>query len=99
MPIHSFEGDWAFPQESIFTAQKVNRSPADDHSVVFIDRTQVSASARYKNQQDKNIDYTLIIQRSTGRFAERYTDEGQQTPFLDQQGRCVVPLPQKSPHY
>jgi hypothetical protein len=95
MPVHTFRGTWSVPYDPLFTTGTVNLKAADDHSDVTVDSSQVSAAARYKNQADKNIDYTLLIQRSTGRFTERYTSEGEQTPFLEQQGRCVVPPPQR----
>ena len=66
MPVHTFGGKWVLPFDPTFSADKVNFVATDDHSSVEVDSSQVSASARYKNRQDKNIDYVLIIQRSTG---------------------------------
>jgi hypothetical protein len=48
---------------------------------VLITTGQITAVTRHKNRFDKTIDYELTIQRSTGRFAERYTEENAQTPF------------------
>ena len=82
----------AVPNDPTFLADSINANPADNNwSSLIVERGQVGAPFRYKNPFDKNVDYVLLIQRSTGRFSERYTVESDQPPSVEQQGRCVVP--------
>jgi hypothetical protein len=58
---------------------------------VSIDNTQFIATMRYKNASDKDVDYTLMIQRSTGRFSETYTEEPATFPFLERKWEMRAP--------
>jgi len=58
-------------------------------SSVVIDDSQITVNQTFKNKLDKNIKYTLTIQRSTGRFSENFLQESEQIPFLQNVGRCV----------
>jgi hypothetical protein len=92
-PIHNIRGDWTPLLDSIgFKANLVNRKPMaeNDDSGVFIDSAQVDAGVKYKSRADKDIEYRLIIQRSTGRFVERYMESPSQVPFATMNGRCSV---------
>jgi hypothetical protein len=92
MHLQVFSGDWSLPDDPTFVADKINLQATDNNlSSLAVDRRQVSGTLRYKNALNKNMDYGLVIQRSTGRFTETYTQEGEQIPTLEQQGRCIVP--------
>jgi hypothetical protein len=91
MPLTSFKGTWtrlAKILPSHFQADSVNLAGASDQQSVWADESQFAASVRYENRFGKNIDYRLVIQRSTGRFAETYKEESAQLPFSESQGRC-----------
>jgi hypothetical protein len=94
MPIWSFAGQWQFPDDPYFVATRVNQTDvAGSGGMVSVQSSQFEASVRYKNQLDKDIDYHLLIQRSTGRFSESYTNGGEKMPFSENQGRCIrLPL-------
>jgi hypothetical protein len=89
MPVRSIDGEWQSPNYSLFfAATKINRAAVDDNTTLFLDSSQFSVSVRYPNRMDKKVDYRLVIQRSTGRFAESYTMESEKIPFSEAQGRC-----------
>lgn len=94
MPSQYFQGNWVPMSDSgWFTSDTVNgkKPDGDDHSGVVIDESQISIAYRYKNSIDKDITYSLTVQRSTGRFAESFLEGTKQSPpFLDGTGRCVV---------
>jgi len=97
MPIRTIDGVWEFPGLDLtFDAKKVNSKDVDEHSGVLVSESQIEASVRFQNRLQKNIDYRLVIQRSTGRFTETYTDESGKLPFQEGQGRCAR-LPLKKP--
>jgi hypothetical protein len=98
MPISLFRGRWSFPFDPSFSAQKLNNTDnatpgffadANKTSGLLADSQQVEAFIRYPNRLDKKMDYRLVIQRSTGRFSESFTEEGKQIPFSENQGRCM----------
>jgi hypothetical protein len=73
-----------------FTAQNIDGEDVTQSSLsgIRIDPQQVDISRRYKSRLEKNVDYRLVIQRSTGRFSEEYTEEAAKMPFSDRTGRC-----------
>jgi hypothetical protein len=91
MPIGIFSGSWHNRKYPFSLADKIDFQDRGEHSSVVVDNVQISATSRYMNQFKTNIDYELVIQRSTGRFRERYTTQGEQSPFNERQGRCVTP--------
>jgi hypothetical protein len=92
MPMQQFEGKWVLPWSPVFRAQTINSEEVSDKAQLRVDDLQVLADMRYKNRRNKkNVEYELVIQRSTGRFAERYTEDRERDPFSEQTGRCVVP--------
>jgi hypothetical protein len=88
-PISDFEGDWEYMYDAMFTAKYVNRNELAPNasSGVWINPEQVSATWRFKNRVDKNVDYQLVIRRSTGRYTESYLEESSNVPF-ERNGRC-----------
>jgi hypothetical protein len=91
LPIFYFRGKWTYPPAPIFTAVAINTLSelADtDHSGVTVESSQIAASFRYKNRTDKDIDYSLVIQRSTGRFSEAFIEQPAKSPFWEINGRC-----------
>jgi hypothetical protein len=92
MPMQQFEGKWSLPWSPIFHAQTINNEDVNDRTQLRVDDLQVQADMRYKNRHNKkSIDYELVIQRSTGRFSERFTEDREREPFSELTGRCVVP--------
>jgi len=95
MPTLSFSGQWQrfpFSESSVFNADTIYLTKLDknDPNVgVFIDETQDNIGYKYKNTFDKTMQYTLTIQRSTGRFAERFLEEAEKVPLLDRTGYCA----------
>jgi hypothetical protein len=92
IPIHMFSGDWTYMLgELFFSATRIDgKNVSNDDSTGFsIDPQQILVGVRYKNRLDNTIDYRLAIQRSTGRFSERYTEQTAKIPFSDRSGRCV----------
>jgi hypothetical protein len=99
VPINSFSGEWtALFGEMSFAARRINLNNIVDAEFagIYVDEQQVNASFRYKNRFEKAIDYRLAIQRSTGRFSEKYTDESAKVPFSERTGRCSR-IPMTSP--
>jgi hypothetical protein len=99
-PITMFSGNWTYIGEPFFVATRINVTNIppegdDSGSGINIDPWQVSAQLRYKSRLDKNIDYRLVIQRSTGRFSESYTEESAKVPFSERTGRCSKIPPKK----
>jgi len=92
MPMQQFEGKWSVPWSPVFRAQTINNEEVNDRTLLRVDDLQVQADMRYKSRNSrKSIDYELLVQRSTGRFSERYTEDKQREPFSELTGRCVVP--------
>lgn len=95
MPSLNFIGKWQpipFSKSGVFDSERINSTTQDrnDHNVgVSIDETQVNVRYKYKNRLDKTIQYTLTIQRSTGRFAESFLEEADKYPFLEGTGYCA----------
>jgi hypothetical protein len=90
-PIYMFAGSWTYIFEPEFAATSINFQkdmPDTEHYGVLVDSSKFSAAFRYKNKMDKNIDYDVVIQRSTGRFSETYTEEQGKFPFLEHNGYC-----------
>lgn len=55
-----------------------------------IDGTRISVSESYKNSNGKEIKHTLVVQRSTGRFAESYDEDPSGHTVLTYSGQCLV---------
>jgi hypothetical protein len=92
MPMQQFEGKWTLPWSPVFRAHAINNEEVNDKTQLRVDDLQVQADMRYKSRRNKkNVEYELLIQRSTGRFSERYTEEREREPFTELTGRCVVP--------
>jgi hypothetical protein len=92
MPMQQFEGKWSVPWSPVFRAQTINNEEVNDRTLLRVDDLQLQADMRYKSRNSrKSIDYELLVQRSTGRFSERYTEDKQREPFTELTGRCVVP--------
>jgi hypothetical protein len=91
IPLSTFSGDWrVLFGSSWFEAQRINNVDISDPKTagLSVDPSQVYAAFRYKNRFDKDLDYRLVIQRSTGRFSETYTEESAKVPFSEKNGRC-----------
>jgi hypothetical protein len=91
MPIWRFSGKWTYRFGAVFSATEINdQNEISDaeHYGVTADSSQITASFRYKNRLEKNIDYSLVIQRSTGRFSESYVEPPARFPFSQRNGRC-----------
>jgi len=94
MPSLFFSGQWQslpFSGSGYFVSDKINRKKQDENDPnvgVSIDESQVSVGYKYKNRFDKTTQYTLTIQRSTGRFAESFLVEADKVPFLERTGYC-----------
>ena len=91
VPIHFFEGEWKMGVGGYwFSATRLDgKTVANTESFgLWIDPLQITASVRYKNEIAMNIDYRLVIQRSTGRFSEKYTDQSAKLPISEMVGRC-----------
>jgi hypothetical protein len=97
LPNFSFSGTWVptspySDSSANFTSDKVNKRENDEKDKitgVYIDQYQFQAAFQYKNAVDETIDYVLTIQRSTGRFAENFTEEPKKVPFSENVGRCI----------
>jgi len=57
--------------------------------------SEVSLSRVFErqNQLDNEVNYRLVIQRSTGRFSESYQNVSDKVPFSQRNGRCVKVSP------
>lgn len=55
-----------------------------------IDGTRIAVSESYKNSNGKEIKHTLVVQRSTGRFAEAYAEDASGHTVLSYSGKCLV---------
>ncbi len=96
-PSFYFLGIWSEPLAPTFEAMKIDGQEISDpdHFGFAVDPYQFSAARRYKNRAGKDIDYKLVIQRSTGRFSESFTEDSAKFPFLETNGRCSrLPLSQ-----
>jgi hypothetical protein len=93
MPIFEFAGRWT-PAGPTLSATRINGedNPDPTHNGISVDPEQINATWRFKNRFDKDVDYHLVIQRSTGRFTETYTEPPSHVAFAEQHGRCS-PLP------
>jgi len=93
-PLHWFSGQWTpllgVPGFKARLGDTQTATDDNDSSIIYIDSSQVDARVKYKNRVDKNVEYRLLIQRSIGRFVERYAEPPSQVPFLEQNGRCAV---------
>jgi hypothetical protein len=95
MPSLFFSGQWQPIPDSesgFFVSDKINRTKQDENDPnvgVSIDETQVNVGYKYKNRFEKTIQYTLTIQRSTGRFAESFLEEAGKFPFSQGVGYCA----------
>jgi len=93
MPSLSFSGEWLplYPESGFFTSNKINGMDLDEKDPnvgVSIEDAQINIGYKYAYRAEKTITYTLTIQRSTGRFAESFKEEGK-FPFLEGTGYCV----------
>jgi hypothetical protein len=94
MPSLIFSGTWVpypDPESGTFRADSVNfkKKQDDDPVVVFIDESQFAIDGyKYQNTSGKTIIYNLTIQRSTGRFTEKFQDEPNNIPFSESSGHC-----------
>lgn len=96
MPTFNFSGQWKpspfSKTTSYFTSDQFNfqkKEESDHDQGVFIDETQVSVDFKYQNPMEKAVRYTLIVQKSTGRFAESFRIESEKIPFSESTGYCV----------
>lgn len=71
--------------DATFAGEGINRGQN-----IKISRERFVASVTYKNQDDKQIEHTLILQRSTGRFSERYNALPSGNTILSYSGGCLV---------
>ena len=72
MPISIVSGAWTkVAGNFFFVADRVNVTIADAQNAFAVSSDQVHAQARYKNASGQDVDYQLVIQRSTGRFTEQ----------------------------
>jgi hypothetical protein len=90
-PVHRFSGEWTYlVGDLLFSAKRMDSKDVSDSDTVgfSIDPQQVSAAVQYTNQLGKPVNYKMVIQRSTGRFSEKYTEESEKVPFSETTGRC-----------
>jgi hypothetical protein len=73
----SFSGTWAGAFSPTFTAAKINDQGVSDANGVglVLDPEQFMMAWRYKNEIGKDIDYRLVIRRSTGRYYESFNEK------------------------
>jgi hypothetical protein len=57
---------------------------------IQLDGTRINVSESYKNKKDEDIEHTLLVQRSTGRFMETYNEKSSGRTILSYPGQCVV---------
>jgi len=92
MPNLVFSGSWREYLGSMhFASHDINLEPTPEGqlAVVVIDDTQLNiVRYKYKSATGLETEYSLTIQRSTGRFTESYR-QGGEVPFLESTGRCV----------
>jgi len=96
MPTSHFGGIWrAFLGDATFEATIINGQEmsadskfAADHGI-SIDPEQITVAWRFKNKLEKDVEYSLTMQRSTGRFSESFTEPPAKVPFLAHAGRCI----------
>ena len=98
-PNVNFLGTWhpSFPiTTSYFTGEQIgpdmNVEKIDESDIaqgIVINDDQFKLGVKYTNQMNKSIVYMLTIQRSTGRFSEKYKEESNDVAFLEHSGRCV----------
>jgi hypothetical protein len=94
-PALVFSGQWQpipYSESGIFVSDRINTMKQDQNDAnvgVSIDESQVSIGYKYKNKNDKTTQYTLTIQRSTGRFTESFLEEAEKVPFLEGTGYCA----------
>lgn len=95
MPSFNFSGQWRpipLSESGYFTSDSFNFKKQDENDSnvgVSIEENQVNVGYKYKNTFDKTMQYTLTIQRSTGRFAESIREESEKVPLLQNIGYCV----------
>jgi hypothetical protein len=96
MPFLFFSGQWQPPilysESGSFISDKINSKKQDENDrnvSVSIEETQVNIGYKYPNKLDKTIQYTLTIQRSTGRFAENFQLGADKLAFSENTGYCV----------
>jgi hypothetical protein len=97
-PDISFVGKWYSGSGDFFVAEKINFKKLDENDKtqgVSVDDVQFNADVKFQNEMDQTIMYSLSVQRSTGRFTERYREDSKQVPFAENAGRCVF---FQSPH-
>lgn len=103
VPSVVFVGDWKRSLGgSDFSATHINRQAISDPARygVSLDSDQFSCAYGYKNLSGEDVDYTLTVQRSTGRFTETFTVSPSKIPLRREQGRCSplpVARPERSP--
>jgi hypothetical protein len=89
-PIGSFQGKWKHPSFPRFTSDAPDDGKEREQTPsILIDSSQFEASHRFKNRFDKPVDYHLVMQLSTGRFSETFTEDKEKFPFVAQTGRCL----------
>jgi hypothetical protein len=96
VPNFRFLGTWTYLEldkvETFFNSVTTVKTQDDYgiHHTVRIDESRIDIIASYINPQGKLVDYALAIQRSTGRFSEKFHQEDDKIPFIDRDGRCIV---------
>ncbi|HKV04375.1 MAG TPA: hypothetical protein VJO53_04620 [Candidatus Acidoferrales bacterium] len=90
LPIFEFSGKWVYRLGPWFKADEINGSEISDrdHYGISANASQFIAGFRYKNRMEKDIDYSLVIQLSTGRFSEKFTEDQAKFPFSETNGHC-----------
>jgi len=86
-----FSGKWHDPLEQMFIATSINFKDDlfySDHYVLSINKIQINPSYRYKRKTGRTFYYRLIIQRSTGRFSEKFTEDQAACSSLEYDGHC-----------
>jgi hypothetical protein len=85
--------NWTFEGTTDDMSKEVPPGPLVDG--IALDPEQFNVSWHYRNSSGKEVEYHLVIQRSTGRFTETWTENPSEplaVPFSANHGRCS-PLP------
>ena len=83
-------GLWSYVPSMFATSSDAIFSAAAKERNIKIDRERFVASETYKNKDDEEIEHTVILQRSTGRFSEKYNAVPSGNTILSYSGSCLV---------
>lgn len=94
MPSLFFSGNWfrvidrwGFISNTVNFAEETRPGQMP---IVAINGTQIAVTDyKYKSVLNNDVQYSLTIRRSTGRFSESMVKEGEQLPFFEDSGRCI----------